>query len=53
MDYSLFTNREEIGNLAAKMSSTVGNENLQSKKQRKITDFFYCELKERFKHILC
>ena len=31
MDYSLFTNSGEIGNLAAKISSMVENENLKSK----------------------
>ena len=34
MDYSLFTNSGEIGNLAAKMSSMVENKNLKSKKQK-------------------
>ena len=35
MDYSLFTNSGEIGNLAAKMSSMVENKYLKSKKQIK------------------
>eukprot|EP00795_Rhopilema_esculentum_P006268 gene6268-11686_t len=35
MDYSLFTNSGEIGNLVAKMSSMVENENLKCKKQKK------------------
>ena len=37
MDYSLFTNSGGSGNVAAKMSSMVENENLKSKK---ITDIF-------------
>ena len=53
MDYSLFTTSGEIGNLAAKMSSMVENENLLSKKQKQITDFLKCELEERFIHIVC
>ena len=48
MDYSLFTNSGETGNLAAKMSSMVENKNLLSKKQQQITDFFKCELEEIF-----
>ena len=53
IDYSLFTNSGEIGNLAAKMSLMVKNQHLPSKKQKQITDFLKCELEERFIHILC
>ena len=51
MDYSLFTNSGEIGNLAATISSIVENENVLSNKQKQITEFFYCELEERFIYI--
>ena len=40
LDYSMFTNRGEIGKLTAKMFSMVEKGNLKLKRQKRITVFF-------------
>ena len=41
LDYSMCTNSGEVGKLATKTSSMVEKENLELKRQKKITDFFF------------